>query len=101
VVSIVAAVQGVLVALISVQTVRLRSVKRDVAATREQVVNDHKTNMRDENDSRHAETKKWFAEVRRDLGGIRSELRGLRDDDRALEERVRSLEITDQGRTHQ
>ena len=55
------------------------------AAARVQVENDHSTNMRVENDSRHAETKGWidglrddvtaeFRAVRSDIGAIRQEM---------------------------
>lgn len=69
---------------------KLDGVKRDAAATLEQVANDHPTNMREENDSRHAETKQWFGELRRDLGGIRGDLRLIAERVQVLEE----LEIT-------
>lgn len=84
--------QAVLVALVGVIAVRMGRVRRDTEATRDHVVNDHSTNMREENDSRHAETLRYFAEVRLDLGGIRDELRGLASSDRALDRRVQRIE---------
>lgn len=93
--AVVAAVGIVIVAVI---TTRTRQHTRQI---RDQVENHHNTNLREELDSRHAETAKWFRDVRRDLGGIREELRGMRETDRAQERRIQRLEdieITDQGR---
>ena len=74
------------------------------AAARSQVENDHNTNMRVENDSRHAETKGWIDDLRstvtgeirtlrdsvgRDIGGIRQE---LRDDRRANHDALSALD---------
>lgn len=57
---------------------------KDVKDVKHEVKNDHSTNLRVENDSRHAETLKLFADVRRDIGGIRQE---LRDDRRSVSDR--------------
>lgn len=57
---------------------------KDVKDVKHEVKNDHTTNFRVENDSRHAETLKLFADVRRDIGGIRQE---LRDDRRSVSDR--------------
>lgn len=57
---------------------------KDVKDVKHEVKNDHSTNLRVENDSRHAETLKLFYEVRRDIGGIRQE---LRDDRRSVSDR--------------
>lgn len=66
---------------------------------RGQVENSHDTNLRDELDARHKETRRWFDgirtdvnETRLDLGGIRSELRLLRSRDDGLDERVQDVE---------
>jgi len=91
-IALIGCTQAVLVALVSVLAVRVGRVQRDAAATREQVVNDHSTNMREENDTRHNETRSWFRDLRRDIGGIREELRGLRSTDRALDKRIQQLE---------
>lgn len=81
-------VQAIMLAILGIIAKRVGKVRRDTTATREQVVNHHDTNFRDENDSRHAETRGWFGELRSDIGGIRSEIRGLRSDHRALSRRV-------------
>jgi hypothetical protein len=91
-ISIVGCIQAVTVAIVGVLAVRIGKVHRDTKATRVQVENDHTTNLREENDGRHAETAGWFREIRRDLGGIREEIRGLRSDDRDLGKRVTNLE---------
>lgn len=92
VIALIGCAQAVTVAIVGVLAVVIGKVRRDTTATREQVVNDHSTNLREENDGRHAETAGWFRELRRDLGGIREEIRGLRRDDRELSRRVTNLE---------
>lgn len=87
-VSLIGFAQAVTVAFVGILAVRLGRVRRDTTATREHVVNDHSTNFRDENDTRHRETLSLFREVRRDIGGLRGDMRGLRDDHRALSTRV-------------
>lgn len=57
---------------------------KDVKDVKHEVKNDHDTNLRVENDSRHEETLKLFSDVRRDIGGIRQE---LRDDRRSVSDR--------------
>lgn len=95
-VALIYAVQGITVALLGAVAVRLGKVRRDAAAVRDQVVNDHYDDdgkpiiMRDENDRRHNETKGWFAELRRDIGGIRRDIRDLGGRVQLLEQ----LEIT-------
>lgn len=98
-VALIAAVQATTLGVLGILAKRVGNVRRDTTATREQVVNDHTTNFREENDSRHAETRGWFDELRgmwaavvRDIGGIRHDIRGLRDDDRALEQRIARIE---------
>lgn len=92
-------VQAITLAVLGILAKRVGSVRRttravleDTAATREQVVNHHTTNLRVENDSRHAETAGWFRELRRDIGGIREELRGVRRDHRDLSTRVDKIQ---------
>lgn len=109
--TLITAGQAITLALIGLVGIRLGKVKRDVAsskrdaaAARWQVENTHDTNMREENDSRHAETKSWIdalrkhvsgelrtfrVEVGKDFGGIRQE---LRDDRRANNEAIRALD---------
>jgi hypothetical protein len=55
-------VQVVVLAMLGIILKRAETTKKDVRDTKEQIVNDHpKTpNYRDENDSRHAETRNWF-----------------------------------------
>lgn len=120
-VTLITAGQAITLALIGLIGIRLGKVKTDVgrvqtdvgrvqkdaaaartnsAAAREQVENNHDTNLREENDSRHAETKRWFDELRetvtdqfrtvtRDIGGIREE---IRDDRRANRDRFTNIE---------
>lgn len=61
-VAIVGAAQAVTLGVLGLLGARLSKVQRDASATRDQIVNHHpKTpNFRDENDKRHAETKRWF-----------------------------------------
>lgn len=81
-------IQAITIALLGILAKRVGNVRRDTTATREQVVNHHETNFREENDSRHDETRGWFRDLRRDVGGIREDIRGLRSDHRALTRRV-------------
>ncbi|WP_341935508.1 hypothetical protein MRBLWO14_001160 [Microbacterium sp. LWO14-1.2] len=90
--ALIAGTQAILVAVIGVLGVRIGKVRRDTTATREQVVNHHETNFREENDSRHDETRGWFRDLRRDVGGIREDIRGLRADHRALSRRVDTIQ---------
>ena len=59
-------VQVVVITMLGIILKRAETTKRDVAATKEQLVNDHprSPNFRDENDSRHAETKRWIGELK-------------------------------------
>lgn len=64
-IAIILAMQAILVALIARTDVRLTKIKRATEATKDQIVNHHpeQPNMREENDSRHEETKRWFSTV--------------------------------------
>jgi len=89
------AVGVIVVAIITTRT------RHDARRTREQVENDHDTNLRVELDERHKETRGWFSGLARDIGGIREELRGIRSSQQALDRRVQRLEdieMTDPGR---
>ena len=55
------------------------------AAARVQVENDHSTNLRVENDSRHAETKGWFDGLRDD---VTAEFRAVRSDIGAIRQEM-------------
>ena len=55
------------------------------AAARSQVENDHSTNLRVENDSRHAETKGWFDGLRND---VTAEFRAVRSDIGAIRQEM-------------
>lgn len=58
------AVSAVAVALIAAGVL---GVRRRVKRVQAQVENDHTTNMREENDGRHAETRRWFERLDRRL----------------------------------
>lgn len=102
-VTIITAGQAIILGLIGLVGIRLGKVKRDVSAARWQVENTHDTNLREENDSRHAETKRWIDDLTdnftdqiktlaKDLGGMRAEIRSDRETHRALADRVTHLE---------
>ena len=93
-IAIIAAVQAITVALVGVVAVRLGGVRRDAAAARVQLTNDHQTNFREETDSRHEETLQLFGEVRKDIGGIRGDIRELGGRVTTLEQ----LELTEPPR---
>lgn len=105
--------EGVLIALIAagpgmvtaalgaLSLVKVRRIRQDTAATRDQVENNHDTNLREEADERHEENAGLLRQlvttvngVVRDLGGIRAEIRALRDDDADQRERLHDLEVT-------
>ena len=94
-IALIGGVQAITLAVLGILAKRVGNVRRDTAATRDQVVNHHDTNFREENDSRHGETLGLFREVRRDLGGIREDIRGLRSDHRALTRRVDGIQRKD------
>jgi len=94
-IALIGCVQVVTVTVLGILAKRMGNVRRDTAATRDQVVNHHETNFREENDSRHDETRGWFRELRRDVGGIREDIHGLRKDHRALTARVDSIQRKD------
>lgn len=92
VVAIIGALQAVLIVLLSRLSHRVTQVKRDAAVTRENVANDHTTNLREESDERHLETRRWFTRLERSIGGIRDDNRIVRTDLSALSTRVHELE---------
>lgn len=57
----------------------LISVLRDTQEVKHEVKNDHSTNMRVENDSRHNEVLEKLKEVRKDVIGVRVEIRADRE----------------------
>ena len=68
-IALIVAAQSVMVAMIGVMATVLGKVRKDTRSTRDNVVNDHDTNMREENDVRHEQVRKallW-------LGGIAQE----------------------------
>ena len=82
----------------------LVTVIRDGRVVKHEVKNDHSTNLRVENDSRHKETRGWIEDLRRDLhldlGGVRQEIQEdrnavrqeLRADREAVREGLKRLE---------
>ncbi len=71
---------------------KLEHVKRDAAATREQVQNNHSTNFREELDERHAEVTRGQERIYRHLEGVSSDVRGIRKDIGRIDDRVHDLE---------
>lgn len=62
--SIVAAVGIIIVAILTTRT------RRDARASREQLENNHSTNLREELDKRHEETRGWFRLLGRVVAGL-------------------------------
>lgn len=85
--SVVVAVQAVTLALLGLQSKQLGNVKRDARATKEQVVNDHSTNLREEQDRRHRETQRALAWIGQRMGWLTDMAIGNRS-------RIRDLENT-------
>lgn len=124
--TLILAMQGIMVAIIGALAVRVGTVKgkvtavqtdvsnvqsdvtkvkKDTAAALDQVANNHvdadgnPINMREENDSRHAETKAWMQDLKtsfsgqlrvvtKDIGGLRQEIRDDREEARSRFERM-------------
>lgn len=66
--------------------------RRRVKSIQGQVQNDHSTNLREELDDRHDETRDWFKDLRRDIGGLRAEIRDVRAEQRAQSTRIYTIE---------
>lgn len=120
VVSIVTAIGIIMVALLNRTRQHAKLAATNSAVVKDEVKNDHTTNMRDESDERHGEiiatlrelsaTQQQMLETQKvhgreignlhkSVGGIRDELRGMREDDRQQREeldeergRIRALE---------
>lgn len=80
---------------------QMTAMQTKLERVRGQVENSHHTNLREELDARHKETRRWFdglrddvTETRQDIGGIRSEMRLLRRRDDGIDERVQRVEST-------
>jgi hypothetical protein len=65
--AIVAVIGAVLIAKINNANKAVKEIKSDTTATRDQVVNHHTTNFRDETDNRHNVTTKWLESIWRKL----------------------------------
>lgn len=79
----VTALGAVIVSIVTGRTaVRVKSIQT-------QVENSHTTNLREELDTRHEETKRWFNELRQDLRETRTE---AREDNKVLSGRIRVVE---------
>lgn len=88
------AVQAISLALIGYLSLRIRTVKRDVQTVKHEVKNDHKTNLRDEQDNRHDENKKALAWIGRTLVDVQGDIGWLRDMAIGNRSRIRDLENT-------
>lgn len=60
-ITLILAVQGIIIALIGYAGVRLNKIAKDAKEAKFQVKNAHTTNLREELDTRHDETRKWFS----------------------------------------
>jgi len=67
---------------------KLDRIDRNAAITRDNVANDHETNMREENDERHEVNVKVLHEIKSAIGGIRDQLRHLTEADLILTRRA-------------
>lgn len=86
---IVASISAVALIVVAVINVGLR---RRVKSIQGQVQNDHSTNLREELDDRHDETRDWFKDLRRDVGGIREDLRWMRGELSSHSQRIHTIE---------
>lgn len=62
-VAVISATQVIILAVLGWLFKRIGTIKKDSAATKEQIVNHHPSqpNFREENDKRHNETRGWFS----------------------------------------
>jgi predicted Holliday junction resolvase-like endonuclease len=81
VLAVIGFVQVVVIAMLAIILKRAETTKKDVAATKEQIVNDHPQtpNFREENDRRHNETKEWFLNVWRRQEGLNKKVSEIED----------------------
>lgn len=87
-------VLAALVALIARVNIVITRVKRDAAATRENVVNDHPMNMRVEQDERHGENSHKLDTILEELGYVRSNVRKLWERSTLHTDQIHQLERT-------
>ena len=100
VVAIVTGVVGVvLVVLQGRSSVRLKRLELDTKATREQVVNGHETNMREEQDERHDENRTLLEEIRTDLRAVRSSVARLWERSDVHTDQIHDLELSQPARS--
>lgn len=77
-VGIITGLFGLIVVIVQGRTsIRLKRLELDTRATREQVVNGHSTNMREEQDERHDENKQLLERIVDDLGRVRDSVSRL------------------------
>lgn len=114
-VALIAAIGGVAIAVLNRARQHAKVAAENSTVVKNEVKNDHTTNLRDESDERHAEILRELGRVieiqkthgrqieglNTSVGGIRDELRGMREDDRQQREeldeergRIRALEDT-------
>lgn len=80
--------------LIIVAVLNLRTSRR-VKVIQGQVQNSHSTNLREELDERHTETRSTLGDIRKDIGGLRSEMRAERAERLLLSTKLHNLEQKD------
>lgn len=112
-IAIITVIGGVMVALLNRTRQHAKVAAANSTVVKNEVKNDHTTNLRDESDERHSEIITTLRQVletqkvhgreignlHKSVGGIRDELRGMREDDRQQREeldeergRIRALE---------
>lgn len=98
--ALISALAAVLVALLSVQNVRLGRIRRDAAETREQVANNHvdehgkPINLREENDERHAENAQKLDQIIETQKEHGDAIAALQVTDEEHDERIEQIEHT-------
>lgn len=96
---------GIIVAGLGLIAALANRTRQHAKASRNQVENDHSTNLREEQDTRHRESMAAIRELRThvdrrfdatgsDIRGLRRDIGRLTDSDEHLEERIRDLENT-------
>lgn len=98
-IALIAAGQGIVVGLFALLSVRIGAVKKDVALVKHEVKNDHKTNLRDEQDTRHNENARKLNWLVRAMDGVLGDLEYLTNGYRSNRARIENLEQTIPPRT--
>ncbi len=100
VIAVIGAFQAITIALISRNNSKTRRIDSDVQQVKDQIVNHHpkSPNFRDENDGRHAETKRWIKDLSDKMDNVTRLTEMLYDGYVSNRRRIQSIEDTQETR---